>query len=233
MCRLYLFAEGQTEQTFARTVIAPHLAMFGVYLQHAVLVANHKEKGRTHRGGGRHYLPMKNDLLKFLRQESGGDVFFTTMIDLYALYSDFPGMEQASSLQAYPGRRVGALEQAFASDIGDARFIPHLQLHEYEACLLVDPAQFALFYDHAATGIERLTQLVNNYSSPELVNDGPETAPSKRIIREFPQYSRGKTIVGPQMAELIGMPAIRSKCPHFDAWITKLEQLKPISHSRM
>ena len=39
MARLYLFAEGQTEQTFADTVLKPHLAKFGVYMPNPVLIA--------------------------------------------------------------------------------------------------------------------------------------------------------------------------------------------------
>ncbi len=46
MARLYLFAEGQTEQTFASTVLVPHLARFGVYLHPPVLVAHARKKGR-------------------------------------------------------------------------------------------------------------------------------------------------------------------------------------------
>ena len=50
MPRLYLFAEGQTEQTFADTVLKPHLANVGVYLHPAVLIAHAKKKGKVHRG---------------------------------------------------------------------------------------------------------------------------------------------------------------------------------------
>ncbi len=52
MARLYLFAEGQTEQTFADNVLKPHLANFGVYLQGPVLIAHARRKGKIHRGGG-------------------------------------------------------------------------------------------------------------------------------------------------------------------------------------
>ena len=38
MVRLYLFAEGQTEQTFADTVLKSHLANFGVYMHKSVLI---------------------------------------------------------------------------------------------------------------------------------------------------------------------------------------------------
>ena len=45
MPRLYLFAEGPTELTFADTVLKPHLANSGVYLHPPVLIAHGKKKG--------------------------------------------------------------------------------------------------------------------------------------------------------------------------------------------
>src|SRR5437879_5869533 len=99
MPRLYLFAEGQTEQTFADVVLKPHLAGLGVYMHNPVLVAHCRKRGITHRGGGRKYEPMRKDILRFLKQERSGEVFFTTMIDLYALHSGFPGSEAAEQLR--------------------------------------------------------------------------------------------------------------------------------------
>jgi len=149
MARLYLFAEGQTEQTFADTVLKPHLANFGVYLRGAVLIATSRKKGKVYRGGGRKYLPMKNDIQRFLKQEKGADVFFTTMIDLYAIHADMPGRGEAEQLRYDPQRRVEAMEATFANDIGDERFVPYIQLHEYEACLFVDVTQLGYFYEQA------------------------------------------------------------------------------------
>ena len=106
MPRLYLFAEGQTEQTFADTLLKVHLAGFGVFMHNPVLIANARKKHRVYRGGGRKYLPMRNDIVRFLRQEAGGDVFFTTMIDLYALHSEFPGKDEAENLRHDPQKRV-------------------------------------------------------------------------------------------------------------------------------
>src|SRR5947209_10872159 len=122
MPRLYVFAEGPTEQTFADTVLKPHLASFGVYMNRPVLIAHAKKKGKVHRGGGRKYVPMKNDILRFLAQEKGGDVFFTTMIDLYAIHAEFPGLDAGEKLRHLPDKRVECLELAFAKDIGDPRF---------------------------------------------------------------------------------------------------------------
>jgi hypothetical protein len=182
MARLYLFAEGQTEQTFADTVLKPHLANFGVYLHGAVLIATSRKKGKVFRGGGRNYLPMKNDIQRFLKQEKGADVFFTTMIDLYAIHADMPGLGEAEK-----------------------------QLHEYEACLFVDVTQFGHFYEQADKQIAALKAVADDHDSPELIDDGPHTAPSKRIIGQFPDYEDGKPAVGPQVAELIGLTAIRAK----------------------
>ncbi len=142
MARLYLFAEGQTEQTFADNLIKPHLAQHNVYMNKPVLIAHAKKKGRMHRGGGRKYKPMKNDIICFLKQDQAENVFFTTMIDLYAIHSDFPGLDEAKLMSQDPFARVKFLEQKFAEDIGDRRFIPYIQLHEYEAYLFSKPACF-------------------------------------------------------------------------------------------
>lgn len=232
MARLYLFAEGATEQTFATDLLSLHLVNVGVYLDRVILIAHAKKKGITHRGGGRKYIPMKNDILRFLAQEKGEDVFFTTMIDLYAIPADFPGLEDAEKLRHLPFERVKALERAFADDIGDSRFIPYIQLHEYEAYLFSDPNKFADIYSNSKNNkkIAALKTIVDEKSTPELINDGQHTAPSKRIIEQFPDYERAKSVIGPQIAKSIGLNVIRSKCPHFAAWLSKLEQYSTKTH---
>ncbi|MGR0480504.1 MAG: DUF4276 family protein [Candidatus Electronema sp. V4] len=225
MARLYLFAEGQTEQTFADTVLKPHLATVGVFMQGPVLIAHAKKKGKIHRGGAFKYAPVKNDIARFFAQEKDDDVFFTTMIDLYALPDDFPQWNKAKKLSQSPAERVKLLEQSFADDLGDLRFIPYIQLHEYEAYLFAGPEQFAFFYPQNHKAVAALQAVAGGFSSPELIDDGPETAPSKRIIAELPDYKYAKSVIGPQVAELIGLDAIRKKCPHFNAWLSRLEQL--------
>jgi hypothetical protein len=226
MPRLYLFAEGPTELTFADIVLKPHLANFGVYLHRPVLIAHARKKGRVHRGGGRKYTPMKNDILRLLAQEKGEDVFFTTMIDLYAIHADFPGLTGAEKLRHMPYARVEALEQAFSEDICDGRFLPYIQLHEYEAYLFSDPTWFAYFYDHHSRQIAALKAIADNHDTPELIDDGPNSAPSKRIIAQLPDYEDAKAAIGPQVGELIGLEVIRGKCPHFAAWVSRLEILR-------
>lgn len=224
MARLYLFAEGQTEQTFADILIQPHLAQYQVFIK-TILIAHAKKNGKVHRGGGRNYLPMKNDILRFIKQEKSADVFFTTMIDLYAIHPDFPGLDEANLAYQNPVERVEFLEKKFAEDIDNPRFIPYIQLHEYEAYLFSDPNCFEYLYPEETNKIQRLQQIANQYQTPEFINDGQETAPSKRIIAEFPDYQKAKRTFGPQLAQEIGLPTIRSRCFHFDQWLLKLESL--------
>ncbi len=223
MARLHLFAEGQTEQTFADTVLKPHLANFGVYMQKPTLIAHARKKGIVHRGGGRNFRAMQNDINRRRKQDSGNDVFFTTMIDLYALHANFPGVEEAEKLRNVPYQRVEALERSWLDETSDRRFIPFIQLHEFEAYLFCDVSQFNLFFDNSGPRISALQKIVDNVQSPELIDDGQHTVPSQRILAEFPEYP--KPTVGPQMAELIGLEIIRSKCPHFNSWIGRLEKL--------
>lgn len=226
MTRLHLFAEGTTELVFAREVLGPHLWSYHVYLHNPVLTAHARKKGRVHRGGGRTFRPMQNDIERRLQEDHGPDVHFTTMIDLYALHQDFPGRGEADSLRNKPYDRVASLEQSWSRKTNDSRFIPFIQMHEFEAYLYTEVAKLAEFFDHASHGIEELQTIANSVRSPELIDDGQHTAPSKRIAAQFPTYERLKATVGPQMAMLIGLQKIRAACPHFDAWIRRLEQLE-------
>ena len=225
MIRLYLFVEGPTEQTFADNVLRPHFAAHGVFLHPAVLIAHARRKGKAHRGGGRKYKPMRDDIERFTKQEAGHDVRFSTMIDLYALAPDFPGLAESGKLKHLPYDRVKALEQTWYDDQPDRRFVLFIVLHEYETFLFAKPDEFSLFYPNGQKEILALQKIASDVDNIELIDDGPQTAPSKRIIAQFPAYEKGKTTVGTQVAELIGLPRIRECCRHFDEWVQTIENL--------
>lgn len=227
MVRLYLFAEGETERKFADNLLKPHLAKYSVYLHRPPLIEHARRRGRSHRGGGRNYEPMRRDIRNFLAQEKGRDVFFTTMIDLYAISPRFPRRDEAESLRHDPFRRIEFIERAFSEDIDDHRFVPYIQLHEFEAILFSDPSWFGYFYDDIEEQIAEPRAIAGRYDTPERIDDGPSSAPSKRIIAQLPDYEYDKATVGPGVAELITLETIRSKCPHFHAWLTRLEGLAP------
>jgi hypothetical protein len=224
MARLHLIVEGQSEQAFAAQLLIPHLAAKGVYLSKPQLAAHARRRGITHRGGVLSYAPLKNDIVRRLKEDRSSDVFLSTMIDLYGLPDDFPGTE-ADRSENDPYKRVERIEHSLAEDIGDPRFVPHIQLHEFEAMLLAMPYKILIYYDGREKEVAELNKLVSDFRSPELIDDGANTAPSKRIVAQIPEYGKAKPTAGPQIAAAIGLAAIRQKCPHFDKWIRRLESL--------
>ena len=133
---------------------------------------------------------MQNDIKRFLKQEPGNEVFFTTMIDLYALHRDFPGGREAQKLRHDPYRRVEALERAWSDETRDSRFIPFLQLHEFEAYLFSGVPQFAFFFENANIQISALQTIADEIQSPELIDDGQHTRSIEKNHRPIPPIQR-------------------------------------------
>ncbi len=221
--RLHFIVEGQTEEAFVNQILSPHLANFAVWTK-ARCVETLRKRGVKHRGGIARYARAKRDITKWIKEDQNSDARFTTMFDLYGLPKSFPGY-QAAKLISDPYKRVKVLEDALGKDISNPRFIPYFQLHEFEALLLSDPQKFSpQFYDYSG-GIQRLVNMVSRYDSPERINDGNQTAPSKRIIAEIPRYEGSKVSAGPDIAREIGLPTLRLKCKHFGEWLGRLEAL--------
>ena len=61
--------------------------------------------------------------------------------------------------------------------------------------------------------------------SIELIDDGDQSAPSKRIINVLPDYANAKPMLDHKSPSFIGLPTLRQKCPISSAWITRLENL--------
>ena len=152
----------------------------------------------------------------------------TTMFDLYALPMSWPGQSEAArrglqdrAAAEYIEQQIGA---AVASEIAprgqSLEFIPYLSVHEFEAPLFSDPTILAGVTggsDHA----KKFQQVLDECGECEMINDHFDTKPSTRISQIAAQYQ--KRIDGLSVASRIGLQKIREKCPHFDAWVTRLE----------
>ena len=220
--RLNFVVEGQTERRFIENILRPHLADKSVLVA-ARCVETRRSRGQKYSGGIRNYAKAKRDIEHWMREDRNSDARFTTMFDIYALPEDFPGYEDARQ-KRNPYDRVRLLEGALGEDISDRRFVPYLQLHEFEALLFSDPQKLEELFNGRNAEIGRLVRVAEQ-SNPELINDGNETAPSKRIIREIPEYGSDKASSGPLVAEKIGLATLRQRCQHFDEWVGKLEAL--------
>ncbi|SEF49144.1 DUF4276 family protein [Nitrosomonas ureae] len=217
--RLYITVEGQSERKFADDVLQPYFASFSIEVKTRVVLTNRK-LGK--RGGILDFEKIRNDLLRLMHEDYKPEARFTTMIDLYALPHEFPGWEDAQK-KMLPMERVQILESALKKEMGDQRFLPYIQLHEFETLLYCDLMQLQQRISGTETAFAALSKEVKHLN-PEDINEGRETAPSKRIIKHVPIYERLKVRVGAPAATAIGLPILRNKCPHFNSWISQLEK---------
>jgi hypothetical protein len=102
------------------------------------------------------------------------------------------------------------------------RFVHFVVMHEFEGLLFSDCAAFS-------RGISRpelagdFRSIREQFQTPEEIDDSPDTAPSKRVQALVPGYE--KPLLGVLAVLEIGLARIREECPHFRAWLNRLETL--------
>ena len=224
MClRLNFIVEGQTEERFVNTVLRSHFANQSIVAVAHCVTTRRDRRARhiKYRGGLTTYRHAYDDIRRWVREDGGGNARFTTMFDLYGLPTDFPDYADAAR-ESDPYARVEILESALSEAIGDRRFVPYIQLHEFEALLFSDLEKLGTQFPERLPEIQRLVETTTVRGSPELVNDGSTTAPSKRITAAIPEYASRKASAGPIVAAKIGLPVLQSRCRHFREWIERL-----------
>lgn len=221
MSYVNIVVEGQTEETFVRDLLSPWFGELGIFVV-ARRVETGRKRGHIFRGGVSNYQKIRRDIIQWLKQRN--DAWCTTMFDLYGLPQNFPGLSGVTS-QIPPYVKVKSLETALEDDIDHRRFIPYIQLHEFESLVFTDVNKINSFYVDKRQAIERLQRHMENLDTPEMINDGPDTHPSKRIIKEIPEYYDDKALVGPMVVQAIGLEKLRQSCPHFNDWICQIEKL--------
>jgi len=217
MTRVYIVVEGQTEESFVNEVLAPALTPRRVYI-YPILLGG--------KGGNTNYARVQKDILRQLKQDP--TAYCSTMLDLYGLGKGFPGTRLPPNLSNL--EKVTHIEQEVKKDIiaqapdlcPDIRFIPYLQLHEYEGLLFSDPAAFAQGINQSNLA-NQFQSIREGFPTPEDIDDSPTTAPSKRVLQLCPFYR--KVLNGTQAALAVGIDAMRRECPHFRAWVERLEAL--------
>lgn len=225
---VHILCEGQTEELFVKRVLKPYFSEFNIVLK-SLLVFTSKKKNI--RGGLVSYAKAKEDLWHCMAENSRRSSethFYTTMFDFYALPTDFPGYAEAiSQHDAYD--KVDKLEKALGKDINSDKFVPYIQLHEFEALLFCDPTRLESLFPESKKEIQELSKaLYQCNDNPELINQGEQTAPSKRILKAIEgsgQYRYNKPQDGVEVTRQIGIDTLMKKCKHFGQWINRLTAL--------
>lgn len=218
MKRIIMICEGPTEQAFAKTNLQIPFINRNIYLQAPLIKAS--------RGGIVKWQRLKDQIETHLKAEQ--NAYVTTFIDYYGMYSkyQFPGWDEAHVV-VDRSLRMDVLERSMLQSIDPEfqhRFIPYLQLHEFEGLLFNDIQVIkSQIPPEDIVGMEELEKTFADYPNPEMINNTKATSPSHRLERIISGYN--KVVYGDIISEAIGLERIRQKSPRFNNWITQLENI--------
>lgn len=223
MTNVYIICEGRTETTVVKNLIAPELGLKGVFLSPIPLGGSGKSGDVTF---ARLLRDIRHQLYSFRR------CYCSAMVDYYGIDDNFPGKKEATRKSDLWGKQetiCSALSNALAQTLDEGpmrRFIPYVQMHEFEGLLFSDPSQLvsAIRWQDLA---QHFWDIRHEFDTPEHIDDSPVNAPSKRIQKVFPRYR--KVEMGERAARAITLKKIRRECHLFDAWLTTLENLPALS----
>lgn len=218
MKRVIVICEGQTEQEFCNTILSPYFSAMGVFINAPLIKHSH---------GG--IVPWQH-LVKQIRLHLLSDktAFVTTIIDFYGITEKhgFPKWAESEQIVDH-NARVAFLEGAMREEVEDRlrnRFLPYIQLHEFEGLLFSEPTVFARVIPQGdLVGQDELQKTVMAFENPEMINSSKQTSPSHRLERIIRGYD--KVVYGNYLAENIGLNRIRERCPRFNAWVSAIQSL--------
>lgn len=218
MKRIIIICEGPTEIEFCKDVLSPHFFSKEIIIQTPLI----KKSG----GGIVPWANLKKQIENHLKQDK--EAVVTMLIDYYGIKDSFDFPEWVESKKIVnKDSRMDFLEKSMLEDIDENfwhRFIPYIQLHEFEGLLFNDISVFTTHIPQSDfTNKTELSQTIEQNPNPEHINDTPNNAPSYRLKRLIKGYN--KIVYGTILAAEIGLTKIRTKCPRFHNWISLLEKI--------
>lgn len=226
MIRVHVICEGQTEEMFINELLLP------VFLTKDILLVPALVGKPGHKGGNFKFDRLQADVKNRLLGERAA--YCTTFFDYYGLPQAFPG-KNSQNTQVNIRTKAATVQDAMTVELtcligNDAmrRFIPFVQMYEFEALLFSDPDAFArgISNEHLS---QNLTDIAKQFDSPEHINNSPQTSPSKRIESLIRGYE--KPLMGTLGALEVGLDIMRQKCELFDNWLKQLESLTVVGSS--
>lgn len=211
--------EGYTEQVFVDSILAVYLKRRSGVLLSSVVV------GPPGQQGGDVRFARVNGNLDLLMRES--EAFVTLLVDYYGIGTDWPGYEESKKAGSHTSRarivkdRTAERVVELYGECGAAdRFVPYVSMFEMEALLFTDPKVLS---EHLGIPVAKVAAVLQECGEPERIDDSPQGAPSKRLLRLNATFR--KKVTGIAIAREIGIEAMRTACPLFGEWVTTLERL--------
>ena len=223
MRTVVVLCEGQTEEEFINSFLVNELIYRGVILEARVV-----KTSAQRRGGALTRERVVTQLRTVLKQRA--DTFVTTFFDLYGLPSSFPGVTEANGIPD-PSGKASRVERRLREEVLKGmtvrpnRLRPHVQPFEFEALVFSNVDILGELEPSWASQVGPLRQCRNAVATPEHINDGPNTHPSKRLeVLRDPRYRKVRD--GLSTCEHVGLTRLRDQCRHFGDWVSWLESVK-------
>ena len=206
---IIIICEGETEVEFCK--------LLNTYLGY-----NEYRIEARNLGGNCNWERVKSLVKKSLK--SNQSAFVTTMIDYYGRKENtFPKQTEANVINNIR-QKVDFCEQAMKDAIDSSlrdRFIPYLQLHEFEAMLFNNYEVFDSNFVDDECKKNEIQKILQQFPDPEMINDSPLTSPSHRLEKIISGYD--KIVYGNLLVESIELYNICEKNLHFKEWIDKIK----------
>ena len=223
MRRILIAVEGQTEERFAKYVLAQHLRSRGIEPVPTILRTKVLREGGSFKGGLTRFRQADERVRALLRDSEA--ILVTTMFDYCGPWrEDFlANYRSGKELRGTTTKeRVKELEKEMEAHFNAMRFRAFLTLHEFEGLLFSKPEEIAAVLNQPEAK-SRLREIRAEFPTPEDINDRPDCAPSKRLMEIVEGYQ--KPAHGSLIAGRIGLEVIRRECSHFNEWLSGLETL--------
>jgi hypothetical protein len=194
MVRIGISVEGLTEERFIKGILVAYFLPMDIYVQPVSMSGNVSVDRAKH---------------EIERLVYSFD-YVTTFYDFYGFKKKQSG-ETKDSLE----RKI---KNALKENVRD-KIIPYIQMHEFEGLLFSSPEAIASVLKDPRL-VRWGEQILEKFKhSPEMINDSPQSAPSKRLEQDT---SYRKTTHGPNIAKEIGLKKMREMCLGFDSWLTRI-----------
>ncbi len=219
MKRICVICEGQTEEMFVSSVLAPRFCDLNLFLEGQTVATS-----VGHKGGALNYARIKGHIEKILKNQDQPCV--TTLVDLYQLGTDFPDFNKAMNLPL--PKKLTCLTDAWHKDIIQStgcqpeRFLPYIQAHEFEALLFSDVTAITETSEQWQKATKELQAIKDKAESPEYINNTAETKPTAHFKRLLPRPSYKKVRHGSIIMQKIGLNVIEQECHFFAEWVKNI-----------
>ncbi len=215
MINLYIYCEGETEESFINEILTPYFVNLSI-LVIPIICTTKRTKSVKYSGGVSDYSKIKNELPILCKTHK--NEYVTTMFDYYGMPSNTPDINN-QEIDIY--KRMEYIEQAINKDLNQPNLFFNLILHEFEGLLFSSPQAFRCVTHEE--NVEKIKCIRSEFETPEHINNSRLTAPSKRLEELMPRYPKIK--FGTIVSKEIGIDTIMAKCKHFKLWIDKIKEL--------